>query len=44
MRLAVSRRQAAPGLDEPEVLEVVTPRTNAAALTSAENFFASLAL
>lgn len=29
---------------EPFVFEIVTPRTNAAALSSAENFFASLAL
>ena len=43
MRLAVRRRHRAPAAAEPHVLEVVTPRTNAAALTSAENFFASIA-
>src|SRR5207237_4096167 len=44
MRLALRRRRRAPtSAGEPFVIEVVTPRTNAAALTSAENLFASLA-
>lgn len=42
MRLALRRRETR---TEPvDVLEVVTPRTNVAALTSAENLFAALAL
>src|SRR5262249_25832248 len=44
MRIALSRRrprESTPGVD---AIEVVTPRTNMAALTSAENFFASMAL
>src|SRR5438105_8908007 len=44
MRISVSRRHTGSTLLDPYVLEVVTPRTNAAALTSSENFFASLAL
>lgn len=44
MRIAISRRKPTPVETEPVVVEVVTPRTNAAALTSAENFFASMAL
>ncbi len=46
MRFEVRRRrQPSPTpIAEARVVEVVTPRTNAATLTSAENFFASLAL
>ena len=44
VRVAVRRRQAPPSLADIHVLEVVAPRTNMAALTSAENFFASIAL
>jgi hypothetical protein len=44
MRIAISRRQLARANCELQLTEVVTPRTNAAALTSAENLFASLAL
>src|ERR1041385_1122234 len=43
VRLSVSRRRREPP-GEPRVVEVVTPRTNAAALTSAENFFAAISL
>src|SRR5262245_54160225 len=43
MRLALER-QRGPGTGEPEVLEVVTPRTNLAALTSAEHLLGSIAL
>jgi hypothetical protein len=43
MRLAVRWRTSAV-LQAPHVLEVVTPRTNLAALTSAENLLAAIAL
>src|SRR6476659_4720332 len=42
MRIAIERRRAP--LDQPELLEIVTPRTNAATITPAENLFAALAL
>jgi hypothetical protein len=44
MRLTVSRRQKPCPSRNAHVVEIVAPRTNAAALTSAENFFASVAL
>ena len=44
MRIAVSRRRRAGLSETPRLVEIVTPRTNAATLTSAENFFASVAL
>ena len=45
MRLAVRRRRLADDrVADSHVVEIVTPRTNAAALTSAENFFASVAI
>jgi hypothetical protein len=44
VRFEVRRRQSRAGIAEARVVEIVTPRTNAAALTSAEHFFASLAL
>jgi hypothetical protein len=45
MRLRISwRRDARRGLEPSHVFEVVTPRTNTAALSSAENLFASIAL
>src|SRR5438132_7306908 len=45
MRLAIERRGSlVHRLGEPNVAEVITPRTNVAALTSAENLFAALAL
>ncbi len=44
MRIALERRRSPATDTEPFVVEVVTPRTNCAALTSAENFFASMAL
>ena len=43
MRLALRRRPPATSGTEAQVLEVITPRTNAATLTSSENFFASIA-
>src|SRR5258708_4973892 len=43
MRLAVRWRPPA-ALEDPHVMEVVTPRTNLAALTSAENLLAAIAL
>ena len=44
MRVAVSwrRRRTPPG--DPQVFEIVVPRTNTAALSSAEHLFASIAL
>lgn len=45
MRLRIEPRRRRPSAaDEPHLLEVVTPRTNAATLSSAENFFASMSL
>ena len=44
MRLVVSRRKRWPPPPAAEAVEVVTPRTNVATLTSAENLFASIAL
>ncbi|MDE3074545.1 MAG: DUF87 domain-containing protein, partial [Chloroflexota bacterium] len=41
MRIAIERRQPAPS--QPQLSEVVTPRTNTAAVSAAENFFSSLA-
>src|SRR6266851_196810 len=43
MRLAVRWRPLA-ALEDPHVMEVVTPRTNLATLTSAENLLAAIAL
>jgi hypothetical protein len=42
MRVSLERRQAPPV--ETELLEIVTPRTNAATISAAENLFAALAL
>jgi hypothetical protein len=44
MRIAISRRLPATERQTSQLVEIVTPRTNAAALTSAENFFASVTL
>src|SRR5215471_15371415 len=44
MRIALRRRHPCPTQREPFVVEVVTPRTNSATLTSAENFFAAMCL
>lgn len=44
MRIEVRRRAEAVVSKQTYLVEVVTPRTNTAALTSAENFFASVAL
>jgi hypothetical protein len=44
VRIAVKWHRSSWSEAEPYVMEVVTPRTNAAALSSAENFFASIAL
>ena len=46
MRLAIERRRLAPpsAAGGPALLEVVTPRTNAAIVTPAENVFAAPAL
>ena len=44
MRLSVSRRHRLAPSAGAHVVEIVSPRTNAAALTSAENFFTSVAL
>ena len=41
MRIAIERRQ--PAHSQPQLSEVVTPRTNTAAVSAAENFFSSLA-
>jgi hypothetical protein len=43
MRIALSRRPQSVPADAVHLLEIVTPRTNMATLTSAENFFASIA-
>jgi hypothetical protein len=43
VRLALERRQPPAAAAEAHLLEVITPRTNAATLTSSENFFASIA-
>src|SRR5229473_2967342 len=42
--LSLQRRvsRGAPGLPGPELLEIVTPRTNSAALSAAEHLFAAL--
>jgi hypothetical protein len=44
MRLVISRRPSLATGAEAHLLEVIAPRTNAATLTSSENFFASMAL
>ena len=44
MRVTVKVRRRARPISKPVVVEIVTPRTNTAALGSAENFFASIAL
>jgi len=44
MRLAISWRKQSRRVAEPQVVEVVTPRTNVATLTSAENLFASIGM
>jgi Helicase HerA, central domain len=44
MRVAVDWRRRRQLRSEPQVVEVVSPRTNGAALTSAENLFAAIAL
>jgi hypothetical protein len=44
VRIVVRRRHNAVPPRESQLVEIVTPRTNTAALTSAENFFASVAL
>src|SRR6266545_3968798 len=40
MKLIIRRRQ--PPAPQPELVEIVTPRTNAASITAAENLFASV--
>src|SRR5436309_1257396 len=42
MRIAIERVE--PAIAEPEVVEIVAPRTNTAAITAAENFFSGLHL
>jgi hypothetical protein len=44
VHIALSRRQKSGAVGEAHVVEIVTPRTNTAALTSAENFFASVSV
>jgi hypothetical protein len=44
VRLAISWRKPPRRVADPQVVEVVTPRTNVATLTSAENLFASIGM